>query len=91
MSEDNTEIGGEAQEAPSPFKLIQHTKEDVSLACQNHGANTEEFLAVFTSRILNNMPSFRGKARYLLFRRAYSSPPLESRVNSAFSQITIIN
>ena len=64
MSEDNTEIGGEAQEAPSPFKLIQHTKEDVALAFQNHGANTEEFLAVFTSRILNNMPSFRGKARY---------------------------
>tara|TARA_R100001460_G_scaffold26662_1_gene54000 strand:- start:51 stop:4388 length:4338 start_codon:yes stop_codon:yes gene_type:complete len=64
MDEDNTEIGGEATEAPSPFKLVEHDKEDVALAFQNHGADTEEFLAVFTSRILNNHPSFQGKARY---------------------------
>ena len=64
MSEDNTEIGGEAQEAPNPFKIIEHTKEDVSFAFKNHGADTEEFLARFTARLLNNMPSFQGQARY---------------------------
>ena len=64
MSEDNTEIGGEAQETPNPFKIIEHTKEDVSFAFKNHGADTEEFLARFTARLLNNMPSFQGQARY---------------------------
>jgi hypothetical protein len=64
MAEDNTDIGGEAQEAVSPFKFIEFTKEDVSLAFERHGADTEEFLARMTSDILNNTPSFQGKARY---------------------------